>query len=276
MSRTPGQRRAHVGRAVNRQIRIDAPPQDVYDAWADPQRIAAWFVDHAEGVAAPGALMTWVFDAFKLRLPVPIVEASPPNRLVMAGDRPAGLPFLQEVIIERDGGETLLRIVNSGFSDASEADDEFEGVESGWQLALATLKQWLERYRGRPRQHVFAMRSGVFACNDVQPYFTTSRGLCAWLCEAADLPHDLDAGDQTALRMIGLGGLNGRVLARSRREALLDWPERQGVLGLKTFGVGPGATAIALDVSLWDNGSGAADLMMPALDAALERLRSRL
>ena len=33
-------------------------------AWADPQQIANWFVDRAEGEARPGDTMKWFFDTF--------------------------------------------------------------------------------------------------------------------------------------------------------------------------------------------------------------------
>src|SRR5690606_23746181 len=47
MTREPP--RPHVGRVVRKEIEITADAARVYEAWADPERIATWFVDRAEG-----------------------------------------------------------------------------------------------------------------------------------------------------------------------------------------------------------------------------------
>jgi uncharacterized protein YndB with AHSA1/START domain len=57
------------GRILRAEIRTKATPQQAYDAWADPEKIAHWFPDRAEGQAEPGATITWIFDKFDHRIP---------------------------------------------------------------------------------------------------------------------------------------------------------------------------------------------------------------
>ena len=152
------EKREHVGRTIRVEIRIDATPERVWDAWAEPEEIARWWVDRAEGTCAAGEVMTWHFDDMGYRLPVPILEAERGRSIVIGGEVPGRPPFLQEIHIASEGGTTVLRLANSGFRDGAEWDEEYEGVDSGWRISLATLKHWLENYPARDRVNTLVMR----------------------------------------------------------------------------------------------------------------------
>lgn len=246
-------KREHQGRVVRKEIRIAATPEEVYEAWADPAQIASWFVDSAVGRAEEGEFMTWIFEHFGYQLPIPVVEAVPGERLVFAGELPGRPPFLQEIFIERDGEETVLRLANSGFGEGEQWDDEYEGVDSGWIMALTTLKHWLERHKGEARTHVLAMSRGQFEYEGMQPLFTTAEGLQSWLGSDVEVSKEpLGVGDRVKLELGELGPLEGTVLARSSRELLLDWPQGNGVLGLKAFSMGSAGRAFAVDLNTWN------------------------
>ena len=77
---------------------------------------------------------------------IPIVEAEPGKTFVTAGDDgPDGMPYLMEITISKDGGDTVMHLVNSGFSEDPKKDDNFRGTVSGWANALTTMKVWLEQ-----------------------------------------------------------------------------------------------------------------------------------
>ena len=77
-----------------------------------------------------------------------------------------------------------------------------------------------------------------------------------WLCDAARFDGEcLAKGNRYELALAGGGRVTGRVLARTPRELLFDWPERRGVLGLKAFSMG-GQQMLALD---FNGGGRAAD-----------------
>lgn len=52
-----GEKRAeefeHKGRVLRAEIETSATPQQAWEAWADPEKIAHWFVDRATGEARP-------------------------------------------------------------------------------------------------------------------------------------------------------------------------------------------------------------------------------
>lgn len=249
--------RKHHGRLIDTSVRVNTTPMRVWEAWADPQKIADWFVDRAEGVAKPGEVMTWMFDTFNYRQPVPIVEAVPGETFVIgSGDAPGpqGHPYLMEITITRDGGDTVVRLVNSGFSEDATFDDEYEGVISGWKMALATMKRWLERYPEGRRTHRLLLEPASYTFAALQPFFHTVEGRRQWL-----EPVCADA----------------EVLVDTGRETLLAWDAQEGVVGLKAFRMGPRAM-LALDLSTWAASPRDLPATVTSLQQGLNRLKALL
>ncbi len=264
--------RRHVGRVVKKEIEIAAPANLVYEAWADPKRIAGWFVDRAEGDMRRDDLVTWIFEQFGYRLPVEVYEAVPDHKLVFGGE-PDGRPVaLQEVILESKGGKTRLYLANSGFGEGDVWDDEYEGVASGWQMALSLLKLYLEQHHGETRRHVLVMRPATFEYVDVFPLFATRDGLERWLGTGVSLGADpLTLGATVSLDLIDGPSLRGEVIAESPRELMLAWPERRGALTLKAFRAGP-TRMLGLAFDAWPDGDESFDEVARSLDGALGRL----
>jgi uncharacterized protein YndB with AHSA1/START domain len=266
-------KRQHTGREVRREIEIDAAPEAVYEAWADPNGFASWFIDRAEGRAEAGSTVMWFFEAFGFELPVQIYEAEPGRRILMGGESPVRASLL-EVVIEQAGGGSKMTLVDSGFGEGADWDEEYEGVDSGWALALATLKHWLENYRGRRRTHEIVMQPTALEYDALQPYFTTSEGLASWLAAEARADEPLAPGRRVAMTLADGSEFDGVVLARTRREVLLSWPQADAVLGLKCFSAGPAGRMVALDFNAWP-AEGASRDVRGLLGEALGRLASR-
>jgi uncharacterized protein YndB with AHSA1/START domain len=252
-------KRKHLGRIIDTSVRLTTTPMKAWEAWADPQQIANWFVDRAEGDARPGRTMKWFFDAFNYALDVPIVEAEPGRTFVTGGGPqpgPDGLPYLMEITITKDGDTTVMNLVNSGFSEKPEKDGSFRDTESGWQCALATLKLWLERYPDLRRHRTILMRAAPHQPERLQSLYATPEGRRQWL--APESPVD------------------GETLAQTGTEVLLDWPAERAALGLKSFGMGP-QQMVALDLSRWsETGASMTTESRARLERALDRLVSLL
>jgi len=246
--------RKHHGRSINTTIRMKTTPMRAWQAWADPQHIANWFVDRAEGEATPGGTMKWFFDTFGYSLDVPIVEAIPANTFVSgSGDQPGpdGIPYLMEITITKDGGDTVMNLVNSGFSEDPEKDDDFRGVESGWTNALATMKVWLEQFPLRSRHHDLVVKPASFAPDQLRSLYATAEGRAMWM------KPDLQP--------------NGEVLCDTGSELLLSQPGTDGVVSLKAFKMGP-RWMVGIDLSTWPDAGTIPDDAKPRLNRALDRL----
>ncbi len=265
----------HQGRIVRQEVRICATPDQVFEAWADPEKITRWFVDRAEGRGTSGSVMTWSFDHFGYQMPVPIIEATPGRRFVTGGEIPGRPPALMEIDLSREGEITVVRLANSGLLEGEAWEEAYQGVDSGWRLALASLKHQLERYPDRRRTHLLSMRQARFDFPASLSFYTTPAGLDAWLTTRARIDGGaMRPGASVDFEVRDAGRLTGEVLAFSGREVLLEWREQQGVLALKAFTMGPAQRMIALDFCTWT--TGAPMLAQAALDGAMERLAARL
>ena len=247
--------RKHHGRIIDTSIRIKTSPQQVWEAWADPQQIANWFVDRAEGQAKAGSTMKWFFEAFNYALDVPIVEAEPGRTFVTGGGPqpgPDGLPYLMEITIEKNGDATVMNLVNSGFSEDPRKKGTYRDTESGWKCALLTLKVWLERYPALRRRRTILMRPASHSPERLHGLYATADGRRQWL--APDIPAD------------------GEMLIDTGTEVLLDWAPERALLGLKSFEMGP-QQMVALDLSQWSaRREEVSDDTKARLNRALDRL----
>jgi uncharacterized protein YndB with AHSA1/START domain len=268
--------RQHRGRQLTVKMRTRATPDEVWNAWADPVEIARWFVDRASGRPEVGSTFTWVFEKFGYEIPYEVAAAEPGKRFALGGDAPGSGPFLLEVSIEKDGGTTLVTLVNSGFLDGSQWDEEFEGIVSGWTHALAALKLYLESYRGLPKTSILVMRPAEYAYERLLPYYATAEGLGRWLTSSAEIGEPGETGSPVSLRLSGGMSLTGRVLARTGWEVALSWEEVHGMLELKGFRFPGQGKVIGARVLSWDLPEGAGARIERDLDAALGRLAEEL
>jgi uncharacterized protein YndB with AHSA1/START domain len=226
----------HKGRMIRAGIATAATPEQAWEAWADPEKIAQWFVDRATGEATPGGTMTWFFDKFGYALPYKIVDAVPGKLIVFKWEPPEGIAGILEVRIEREGGATMVRLVNSGFREDAAWDEEYEGVNSGWRMALGILKFYLENYFGCAKSALLIIRPAQFAHEEVLKYFLEAGKLAQWLTTAGAIG---TVGERCELQLRDAGKLMGRVLAITSREVTVSWDEIGGVLELKAFSMGP-------------------------------------
>ncbi len=262
--------RRHRGRQLMVEMRTKATPEQVYEAWADPEKIAHWFVDSARGKAEVGSIFTWVFEKFGYEIPYEVVAAEPGRRFALGGEAPRSGPFLLEVSIAREGGETVVTLVNSGFLDGAEWDEEFEGIVSGWTNGLAVLKHYLENYAGRTKTSILVMHPATYELSNLLPFYATAEGLDRWLTTSASIGGGV--GASCALRLHFGDSLTGRVLSRTRWETSLSWEEIDGVLELKGFRFPGMGQVVAARVVSWNLPSGRVAAIERRLQEALGRL----
>ena len=270
-------RRPHQGRMLQLEMRTTATPEQAYDAWADPVKLSQWFTDNARGEAKPGSTMYWIFEKFGYEIPYEVVDAVPGQLLALGGELPGRPPFLLEISISREGGETVLRLVNSGFLDGGKWDEEYEGVASGWEMSLALLRYYLERHFGEPKRTFLAIEPAQFSLSDVLRWYTEPELLGDWLADGASGVHaptvagapvriPLASGDQT---------VEGETLAVTRREVAFSWETEDVVLELKAFMMGP-SPVVSVRGTGWQPDPERFGAIEKEMAAALKRLATRL
>jgi uncharacterized protein YndB with AHSA1/START domain len=267
---TDEKRFEHKGRAIRADIRTSATPQQAWEAWADPEKISGWFVDRASGEGTTGGTMTWFFDSFGYVLPYKVVESIPGQLFVLKWEPRQGNVGILEIQIAREGGETVVRLINSGFREDAQWDEEYEGTVSGWRMALALLKEYLENYFGRGKKTLLIIRPAAFTYQQLREYFVDSSKLAQWLSTSGSIG---EAGDPCKLALREVGMLTGRVLAVTGWEVALSWKEIGGTLELKGFAMGP-QRLLGVRVMSWALDEAGAKQLEGQLGPSVERLAS--
>jgi uncharacterized protein YndB with AHSA1/START domain len=258
----------HKGRIIRAEIRTSATPQQAYEAWADPVKIAQWFVDRASGEAKPGGTMTWFFDKFGFELSFKVLAAEPGKLFVLKWEPPQGDAGIHEVRIEREGGATVVRLIESGFQEDAAWDEEYQGVASGWQMALAILKYYLENFFGCSRTSLLVLRPASFRYDELLDHFLDARKLAMWLTTSGAIGK---VGDSCQLALRDGGKLTGRVLAITNREVALSWEEMGSTLELKGFSMGE-QRMMGVRCFSWKMNADQAKKLEGQLEAAVVRL----
>lgn len=224
------------------EAEIEAPAERVWEAWADPVRLARWFVDEARGRIGESDTVTWIWEEFGLEVEHEVAEVEPGRRFELRARGPGGARATEVVLMEGDGSSTRVRIMESGFGAA-----EGEGTRSGWQMALATLKLYVEEYFDHDGRAVLVMAETGAAPDEIRAMHRTGDGLARWLGAGGPLP---DEGGPVALAHDTGLRVTGRVLRHTDTETSLRWQEVDGLLELKQF-PGPVGRMVALRAFSW-------------------------
>jgi uncharacterized protein YndB with AHSA1/START domain len=145
-------------RTQQHEIVIDAPLEAVWKAISDGEELTRWFVQEASVEPRVGGLLTFSWDGEEKGQNR--IDAWEPNRRLRLTSLPFEMgaakydgttPMVNEYTIERRDGKTVLRLVNSGIPDTPEWDGFYNGIDSGWDSFLRTLRHYLEHNAGRPR-----------------------------------------------------------------------------------------------------------------------------
>jgi uncharacterized protein YndB with AHSA1/START domain len=260
------------------EMRTSASPQQAWEAWADPAKLSQWFTDGARGEATPGSTMYWIFERFGYEIPYEVVDAIPGKLLALGGQLPGRPPFLLEVSIEREGGETVLRLVNSGFLDgAAKWDEEYDGVASGWEMSLGLLRYYLEHHFGEPKRTFLLIEPASCSPGEMLKWYTDPELLAEWL---ADGPPAVRApvavGEPVRIPLAdGNRAIEGETLAVTRREVAFSWEAEDIVLELKAFTMGPNPV-ISVRGTGWKPDAWRFGEIERTMGAALKRLAARL
>jgi uncharacterized protein YndB with AHSA1/START domain len=128
--------------ALEREVRIEAPPEAVFEFFTDPEKMVRWMGVRADLDPRPGGALR-IDVTGKHVASGEYVELDPPRRVVFTwgweGDEVPVSPGQStvEVTLEPDGDGTRLRFVHSGLPDAASVEQHGHG----WDNYLGRLEQ---------------------------------------------------------------------------------------------------------------------------------------
>ena len=146
------------GRSIELETPVAASLDAIWRALSDAEELRRWFPLEARGTPGPGGELTvgWGDGDWTMK----IAAWEPPHRLRLVSEAPTPDGTMVEFVVEwhvsgRDG-DAVVRMVNSGFGEGAEWDEQIEGIEAGWSYFLLNLRHYLERHLGTPRDMVYA------------------------------------------------------------------------------------------------------------------------
>lgn len=160
-------------RRLEKSVELDASPEEVWEAVATGPGIATWFVPHEVEPREGGAVSADFGGGFQGTGRVTAWE--PGRRLAYDSTEGGGHAF--EFLVEgRDGGGTVLRFVQSGFS-GDDWEAEFDSFDAGWDLFFDNLRAYLRHFAGQPVQNALAMGWTSGGASAVWPVLHAALGL---------------------------------------------------------------------------------------------------
>lgn len=144
-------------RSYEQTIRVNAAPEEVWEAIATGEGLVRWFPLEARvtpGVG--GTLFTSWRNEYQWECPITIWE--PPTRLRNLWG-PADTPEPEQMgvdwFISREDNQTVIRLVHFGIGFGGDWDAMYDGVSRGWDFELESLRCALDEHPGRERRVIY-------------------------------------------------------------------------------------------------------------------------
>src|SRR5262245_39395093 len=224
-------------RAIELEVEVSGTPEEVWRAIATGPGISSWYVPHTVEGREGGAAMASFGPGPEMQVPGRVAVWEPPRRIVFDGGEGVGGLAFEWLVEARDGSHCVVRLVNTGFGDGGEWDDQYDGMTEGWQLFLLNLRLHMQHFAGQTATS--ALPVGQWA-GPREEAFTR-------LTDALGIPSAPAVGDRVAVSAPGAPALAGTVAAAApwRLAVVVDEPA-PGTAMLAVEGEGD-----PVNVSVW-------------------------
>ena len=141
------------------QTKIQKPVAEVFDAVYNPEKLSGYFTTGgAKGPLDEGTTVEWAFadnpGDEALKFPVKVSEVVPNQLIVLGWEGAKGLDTRVEMQFAADGGDTIVRISETGWRETqSDLDSSYMNC-FGWGQMLCCLKAYTE--------HGINLRKGAY------------------------------------------------------------------------------------------------------------------
>src|SRR4029453_15591468 len=152
-----------MSRSIEREIRVEASPEVVYEVITSPEHLREWWPDEAELDPVPGATGVMSFGEGTPNPPVgppPVVEAIPPRGFSFrwAYDHGQAASPANSLLVTfdlvRSGAGTLLRFTETGFREqgwgAAVLEEQYPDHVTGGDHFLPRLATYVARLVSAP------------------------------------------------------------------------------------------------------------------------------
>lgn len=135
--------------SIELEIEVPGTPEEVWRAIATGPGITSWYVPHVVEEQEGGSATARFGAGPEMEVPGRVAAWEPPRRIVLDGGEGAGGLAFEWLVEARDGGTCIVRLVNSGFGEGGDWDDQYDAMTDGWKMFLTNLRLHLTHFAGR-------------------------------------------------------------------------------------------------------------------------------
>jgi uncharacterized protein YndB with AHSA1/START domain len=150
--------------SIEREIRIEAPPEVVFEVVSRPEHVREWWTAESDVAPTPGATGELVWsegdDPRAQVSQMTVVVAEPPRLFTFRWTHPAGEAavdgnsMLVTFELVPDGSGTLLKMTETGFRErgweAAVLEQHYADHVEGWDLYVPRIASYAERLVSAP------------------------------------------------------------------------------------------------------------------------------
>jgi uncharacterized protein YndB with AHSA1/START domain len=167
-----------VKRTIDLSTHVHAPVEAVWKALTDPAELERWFPLRSGGEAGPGKKILFSWDEGEWWTNVTEWK---PNQLVRWVDDAypdsPNPPLAVEWTLTTERGQTVVRLVHSGFGNGTQWDNMYDALTDGWTYFLRNLTHYVERHFGTPRAMAHTRRKTSVPAQTAWARLTGAEGL---------------------------------------------------------------------------------------------------
>ncbi len=201
---------------IELEVEVEGTVEEVWTAIATGPGISSWYVPHNVEEREGGAATASFGPGPEMQVAGRVAAWDPPRRIVFdGGEGVEGLAF--EWLIEgKSGGTCIVRLVNSGFLEGAEWDDDYEGMTEGWGIFLANLQLHCKHFRGQAATASLPLATWAGPATVAWQRLTSDLGIAS----------AVSVGDRVDIESADSPPLGGQVVARTpnRISLLVDKP----------------------------------------------------
>jgi uncharacterized protein YndB with AHSA1/START domain len=196
---------------VHLSCSIRASREELWEACSTRSGLECWYADRVTGTVARGSVLRLEWPDLGATVELGVDAVHPGERVLFVNGAS------QVSLAVFDG---RIELSHAGL----ESDDDVQGFQSSWRVALSLLKHSLEEHPGSPRRIRWAARSVKASPELVHLCFTSPAALDKWVGRGSRMGGE---GDAYALTLPSGERISGKVLSRSEgRDVALSWDEQ--------------------------------------------------
>ncbi len=129
---------------IKAALKILKPIEEVFDAIADPKKMANYFIASGSGRLETGKTLNWKFPEMDMEFPVRVKRIDSPNYISFYWNDIDGKEMLVEVSLKKMDDSTFVTVTEKSRENDEKGIDWLKRNTEGWANFLACLKAYLE------------------------------------------------------------------------------------------------------------------------------------